>query len=314
MNTRKITYKSQQLYVSTPNQSSTLTLSSGFFCVFNGMSRASSIEISWKFNWKQLEESDVDGLSGQIIVKSTHNSFQPTKVNIDLKETVQLVSTVIPTSMNGDQLVSFDLFFLPYYHKTKQMSYEEHFSLSEKTDTILVVDGKKLHVNKAFLSFHSDYFHVLCSSNFKNEQINEISIDDVSYEDFGLFLSIFHPNPVFPNDETVEKLLELADRFQTSAVTAIVEHHLLHNSRIGDEKKMSMADKYGMPELLQTVIRKMNSIEKARALKAFPGSANFSISTKAHCVSKSDRDSSPKDYSNRITKLKRYTYIWIHLV
>ncbi|ULU08432.1 hypothetical protein L3Y34_019549 [Caenorhabditis briggsae] len=88
------------------------------------------------------------------------------------------------------------------------------FTASEKTDVILVVEGKKLNVNKSFLSIHSDFFSDLFSANFKEGQMKEIEIKKVSYEDFGLLLATFYPNPQFPNDQTVEKLLEMARRFQ----------------------------------------------------------------------------------------------------
>uniref|UniRef100_A0A1I7TGQ9 BTB domain-containing protein n=1 Tax=Caenorhabditis tropicalis TaxID=1561998 RepID=A0A1I7TGQ9_9PELO len=155
------------------------------------------------------------------------------------------------------------------------------FLPSEKNDTILLVEGKKMHVNRAFLSYHSDFFRALFSSFFKEGQMDEIPIEEVSYEDLGLLLSSFHPKPVFPNDKTVPKLLEMADRFDAPSVIGIVEYHLIHNSRIGNEKMMWLADNYGMSKLLQKTIREMSSIEKAKALKASPEYKKLSDGTKA---------------------------------
>ncbi|CAO4367362.1 unnamed protein product [Caenorhabditis nigoni] len=100
--------------------------------------------------------------------------------------------------------------------------------------------------------------------------MKEIEIKEVSYDDFGLLCSSFYPNPVFPNDNTVEKLLEMASRFQVSSVIGIVEYHLLNNSRIEYEKMIWMADEYVMPTLLDKCIRQLNSLEIAKKLEKSP--------------------------------------------
>ncbi|ULU07959.1 hypothetical protein L3Y34_019189 [Caenorhabditis briggsae] len=133
------------------------------------------------------------------------------------------------------------------------------FAASDKTDVILIVEGKKLNVNRTFLSFHSDYFTTLFSANFKEGQMKEIEIKEVSYEDFGLLLSSIYPNPQFPNDSTVEKLLEMSSRFQVQSVIGIVEYHLLYISRIGYEKMMWLADEYSA-----TIYSTLDSISTQR--------------------------------------------------
>ncbi|EFP04179.1 hypothetical protein CRE_12356 [Caenorhabditis remanei] len=132
-----------------------------------------------------------------------------------------------------------------------------------------------------FLSYHSEYFRALFSSNFKEGQMDEIPIGDVSYEDFALLLSTFYPNQVFPCDETVEKLLELARRFLVSSVINIIEYHLLNNSKINSEKLLWMADEYVMPKLLEMCIRGLDTTAKAKKLKQSDEYGSLSDSTKA---------------------------------
>ncbi|EFO92108.1 hypothetical protein CRE_13704 [Caenorhabditis remanei] len=91
--------------------------------------------------------------------------------------------------------------------------YESLFAQSDETDAILVVEGKKMHVNKTVLSFHSDYFKTLFNGEFKEKSMPEIPIEDVNFEDFAATLSLLFPSPIKPTDENVERLLEIADRF-----------------------------------------------------------------------------------------------------
>uniref|UniRef100_A0A1I7TGT8 BTB domain-containing protein n=1 Tax=Caenorhabditis tropicalis TaxID=1561998 RepID=A0A1I7TGT8_9PELO len=110
--------------------------------------------------------------------------------------------------------------------------------------------------------------------------MDEIPIEEVSYEDLGLLLSIIHPMNNFPTDETVEKLLELADRFMMPSVTRQVEHHLLNLSKIENKKMMVMADRYKMPSILKKTVREVNSAAKAKQIQSSPEYNNFSDNTK----------------------------------
>lgn len=160
------------------------------------------------------------------------------------------------------------------------------FFPSAKTDAVLEVDGIELNVNKAFLSSHSDYFEALFSSKFKEGQMSVIPIEDVTYEDIGLLFSAFYPKPLFPNDRTVRKLLELADRFLVPSVTYHVEYHLLNNTKIDNEKMMWMADRYGMELLLEKMIRELDTVAKAKKSKASPDYMQLSDKTKAKVLDK----------------------------
>ncbi|PIC47453.1 hypothetical protein B9Z55_006807 [Caenorhabditis nigoni] len=163
----------------------------------------------------------------------------------------------------------------------KKICYDEMFVASDKTDVVLIVEGKKLNVNKSFLSFHSDYFSTLFSANFKEGQMKEIEIKEVSYEDFGLLLSTIYPMQVFPNDETAEKLLELADRFLMPSAKHLAEHHLLNQSKLENEKMMMLGDRYGIKSILERSIRQTDSAEKMKKLKKSPEYAKLSLETVA---------------------------------
>ncbi|CAL2047110.1 unnamed protein product [Caenorhabditis brenneri] len=144
--------------------------------------------------------------------------------------------------------------------------YEEAFAKSDKTDAILVVDGKKLHVNKALLSYHSDYFNVLFNSDFKERSMEEIEIKDVNFEDFATVLSLVHRIPIKYDDEQkyLEPLLELADRFQLPAVKRYFELSLTTSNHNWDIL-IEMADKYRLNGLMDITMSKYRQIEYCTA-------------------------------------------------
>ncbi|CAL2047095.1 unnamed protein product [Caenorhabditis brenneri] len=120
--------------------------------------------------------------------------------------------------------------------------YEKTFAKSDKTDAILVVDGKKLHVNKALLSYHSDYFNVLFNSEFKEKSMEEIEIKDVDFEDFAVLLSLFDEKPLEITKENAENLLELADRFLLSNARVHVESFMKNSTEFRRYKQMMLEE------------------------------------------------------------------------
>ncbi|EFP13609.1 hypothetical protein CRE_09861 [Caenorhabditis remanei] len=136
--------------------------------------------------------------------------------------------------------------------------YESTFAKSGTTDAILVVEGKKLHVNKAVLSFHSDYFNTLFNGEFKEKSMPEIPIKDVKFEDFAATLSLLYPSPIKPTDENVERLLEIDDRFLIPSVKYTLELYVKTSSK-DKMDKIRIADKYKLQDLMYYGIRQFTS-------------------------------------------------------
>ncbi|PIC48831.1 hypothetical protein B9Z55_007668 [Caenorhabditis nigoni] len=265
-----IVYQSKGPYTDNP---SVLDVSdtNGIKCTWSIDAAAS---LTWKFDWGELYQRGVERLTGYIAVTSkmgdTNNVHQSLRIEADLTETVQTITKTfegksrVIALLGVSKIRSFEYSLTPHYAPLEKVSYDALFAPSDMNDTVLVIEGKKIYVNKAFLSYQSDFFKALFSKNFKEGSLSEIEIKDVSYEDFGLLCSSFYPNPQFPNDQTVEKLLMMARRFLLPSVIAIVEYHLLHNSKIGAERMIWLADEYGMSKLLEKCIREMDSLEKAK--------------------------------------------------
>ncbi|PIC48974.1 hypothetical protein B9Z55_007750 [Caenorhabditis nigoni] len=273
MTTKVISYKSNQKPLNYNTNLLETGEKDGIRHVWGGtVNNYGQANFTWMFDWENLKSRGVDRLVGHLIVSSLYSRWNPHRVEIDWTESNQSISEILGDDY-ADYWATFEYNLTAHYadfHPPEKISYDEMFVASDKTDVILIIEGKKLNVNKTFLSIHSDYYSTLFSSNFKEGQMKEIEIKEVNYEDFGLLCSSFYPNPQFPNDNTVEKLLEMASRFQVSSVIGIVEYHLLNNSRIEYEKMIWMADEYVMPKLLEKCIRQMNSLEIAKKLEKSP--------------------------------------------
>ncbi|CAL2041480.1 unnamed protein product [Caenorhabditis brenneri] len=128
--------------------------------------------------------------------------------------------------------------------------YEKAFAKSDKTDAILVVDGKKLHVNKALLSYHSDYFNTLFNSDFMGKSMEEIEIKDVKIEEFATLLSLVHDNHIVPEKKNIENLLKLADRFLLPGSRCHIEHFIFYSREFQNEEKLQLALNYQLDDLL----------------------------------------------------------------
>ncbi|PIC48815.1 hypothetical protein B9Z55_007658 [Caenorhabditis nigoni] len=286
MTTKVISYKSGQKTVS--NTGAAIVLESGekdgIKHTWSGrIDTSSRANFTWNIDWDNLKNQGVYRLVGHLIVSAVYDHWHPHRVDIDWTDTNHSVLAAIGNSPNS-YAVTFEYNLTAHYTEpppAENIDFGEMFVASDKTDMVLIVEGKKLNVNKSFLSIHSDYFSSLFSANFKEGRMKEIEIKEVSYEDFGLLLASFYPNPMFPNDHTVEKLLEMARRFQVLSVIGIVEYHLLHISRMGYEKMLWLADEYAMTKLLAKCISEMNSAEKAKKLKKTPEFQKLSVNTKS---------------------------------
>ncbi|CAO4366680.1 unnamed protein product [Caenorhabditis nigoni] len=247
------------------------------------------IDLEWKIDWSELKSEAVERITGVLTVMPRDESFDERRIEIDWKEANKTITERIYVDWEGEDEVhaSYKFSLVPHYDvPILKDCNDEILAASELNDTVLLIDGKKAHVNNAILSYYSEYFRALFSANFKEGRIDEIPIKEVSYEDFGLLLSMIHPKPSFPNDANVRKLLDLADRFMMPIVIGHVEHHLLNNSKFSNEEMIWMADAYGMPTLLEKTINELNNLEKAKKLKKSPKFQKLSKDAKCSILEK----------------------------
>ncbi|UMM40099.1 hypothetical protein L5515_016868 [Caenorhabditis briggsae] len=201
--------------------------------------------LNWNFDWNDLYNQGLYGTKGHIIVKERDNIFQPTKIEVNWAGNFQNLRKIIEDGRSEQYTVSLEYSLSPFCDPREAALYDEIFAPSDMTDAVLVVEGKQIHVNKAFLSIHSDYFKALFSKNFKEGRASEIELSEVSYNDFGLLCSRFYPNPQFPDDKTVERLLIMARRFLVSSKRKMSDHQ---NFAEDTYKKGNMVKDDDIPE------------------------------------------------------------------
>ncbi|PIC14802.1 hypothetical protein B9Z55_026983 [Caenorhabditis nigoni] len=163
--------------------------------------------------------------------------------------------------------------------------YENAFAKTDKTDAILVVDGKKLHVNKTVLSYHSDYFNTLFNSDFKEKSMPEIEIKDVDYEYFAILLCFFHGNTMKPNYLVAEDILELYDRFLLPAVKPYLEEILI-NSCLNRFEKLRIAEKHDLKDLFKHGIEQITKDDRLYDIERYECYKNLSDASKVEVLTK----------------------------
>ncbi|XP_046329019.2 BTB and MATH domain-containing protein 38-like isoform X2 [Haliotis rufescens] len=133
---------------------------------------------------------------------------------------------------------------------------------SDKTDVALVVEGRRLHVNKGALSAASDVFHRMFKGDFKEKQESEVPLPGKTYDDIVDLLLCIYPSELRPVTKvTVDRLLELADEYQIVGLKRRCEEFLL--TLCGDKPlfqrevlhALYLADKHSMPTLLNAAIQ-----------------------------------------------------------
>ncbi|XP_025110774.1 BTB and MATH domain-containing protein 36-like [Pomacea canaliculata] len=103
--------------------------------------------------------------------------------------------------------------------------------MDQFSDMALVVEGRKLHVNKAYLMMHSPVFHRMFTSNFKEKNLMEVPLPGKKYSEVSELLKQIYPGEPIDllNDESLPHLLKLADEYDMRQVFHNCQQHILKN-------------------------------------------------------------------------------------
>ncbi|UMM32778.1 hypothetical protein L5515_006465 [Caenorhabditis briggsae] len=227
--------------------------------------------LMWQFDWRKLKnEGSVDGFSGDIIVtyRKEKEKTAPIKFYVEFSNPQQeVVRRIGPTSdikyseKYPTCYITFDLHLTPYKLPYRNLPIDQAFLPSTpNTDGILVVENRRMHINKTYLSVQSAFFQTMFSSNFMEKSMAEVPIGGVKYDEFARLLAIVSLKPVFPTDESVENLLALAERFLMPAIVCHVEHHLLTATHFDFFRLLSLADKHNLEKLTEKCIESLTTL------------------------------------------------------
>lgn len=119
MTDQPITYVSPQVSVSTELRLLETSTTNGVKCDWSGQAEynahrdQTSLKLSWTFDWKALESDGAGDVSGYITVTAPGGCFPAKKVEVDLTESIQTVTTTIKnvsTQPPFDVAFAFSLF------------------------------------------------------------------------------------------------------------------------------------------------------------------------------------------------------------
>ncbi|GMT19733.1 hypothetical protein PFISCL1PPCAC_11030, partial [Pristionchus fissidentatus] len=160
------------------------------------------------------------------------------------------------------------------------------YDLTEPRDGLLVVEGKKLHVNMQSLSAQSSYFNALFFGELKNQSM--IEMKEVTFQDMKTLIHLMYDRPDDSiNDSNSEHWLKLADRFDLKIVADHVQNSLLAPSSLSIHKKLRLADQFNLEKLKSTILPLYNKQENLVELRNSEEFDKLSSEMKAYMSKKS---------------------------
>lgn len=124
-----------------------------------------------------------------------------------------------------------------------------------KEDIVLVVEGKKFHVNRAILGTASPVFDRMFEADFKEREMTEIPLPDKKYSDVEEFLLCIYPDCLKDvTDTNVDIVLPLCDEYQVDALKKKCEIFLVNTTNFKTSVKsllerLSAAIQYDLNDL-----------------------------------------------------------------
>ncbi|KAI1703867.1 BTB/POZ domain-containing protein [Ditylenchus destructor] len=114
-----------------------------------------------------------------------------------------------------------------------------------RSDCVLVVEDKRLHVNKVLLSVYSAYFDELFNGDPGKNGSNEIVLTDVSITEFVAMLSAIYPTEeqLVITESNVRSMLKMAARFRIPFITGKCEKFLMTCPNEPDGEGLTLSNK-----------------------------------------------------------------------
>ncbi|KAF1767420.1 hypothetical protein GCK72_007379 [Caenorhabditis remanei] len=141
-------------------------------------------------------------------------------------------------------------------------------TMEEFSDLVIIVENEKFYVSKLFLADQSSYFKSLLTRKQEEFEKPEITLDGCKSEDFQYFLElIYGESPI--DGETIDKIVQLADKYQAPTAIRKCENFLINNSGKTLKVKLQMAKKYKLENLKMSCLSKINTVEDIRSVLSY---------------------------------------------
>ncbi|CAP32710.1 Protein CBG14042 [Caenorhabditis briggsae] len=140
-------------------------------------------------------------------------------------------------------------------------------STKDTSDLVLKVEDKKFHVSRMFLAGQSPVFYTMLLGSFKESKKNEVVLKDTSASDFQIFLEALYGEPSI-EDDTVNAIPTLADKYNTKTVRAQCETFLVRDSIKSAKEKLKLAKQYDFNRLKNKClagVKTMNDVRECLA-------------------------------------------------
>lgn len=154
------------------------------------------------------------------------------------------------------------------------------------SDGVLVIDGVRLNVSKAYLSLYSPVFAALFFGEFRERSLSFVPIEDVILDEFVEMLGVIYPSHKPVTADNVEYLLELGDKFEVQYVMEECERYLRSAEDLPLITKLVWADQYNLSRLQDVCIRALKSATEIKALRNTEEFKSLSDTTRAALLEK----------------------------
>ncbi|GMR49966.1 hypothetical protein PMAYCL1PPCAC_20161, partial [Pristionchus mayeri] len=140
----------------------------------------------------------------------------------------------------------------------------------------LIVECKRIHVAKAVLATISPVLKTMLYGKFEEGGKREIEIHDVSHTDFVNFLNLVYSSLHAMDDDSVEGILSIADRFNTKIVLEAVEAFILGNSQMHIAKKLLLTDTYELEVTQAALLLSCKNLRYTKSMELTEWYTSFS--------------------------------------
>ncbi|GMR54719.1 hypothetical protein PMAYCL1PPCAC_24914, partial [Pristionchus mayeri] len=149
-------------------------------------------------------------------------------------------------------------------------------------DIVLVIEGEKIYVNKAYLSIHSPVFNAMFYGGFAESNKGEIELKDIDRKEFlGLLNVLTYPSYTRITDANAVYLLKLANQYQISAIVERIEAFLIDKSSLSVSDKLRIADQYKLIDLQENCLNSFETIKDIKMIKNTEGYKSLSNDVKS---------------------------------